>query len=104
MNDITRDHEVFGRFIHFRPKAPEQVFIDVAHHSVGYRVWMEVDVGKILADLEQDFRFFESDHGVAEVEPLENDPCIVGKLGDGVLKILASLGASEVPREYSEVL
>ncbi len=94
-DNIVRSHEVFGCLVHLRPEAPDQVFVDVAHDPVGYYIRMKIDAGKILADLEQDSGLVEPDYGVAEIELLENDSCVVGKLGDVILEILAGFRAPE---------
>lgn len=92
---IRGGHEVFGP-LHSLPPQNAGSGVYRCRSSLGRDLrWMEVDVGKIQADLEQDTRLVGADHGVAKVGLLENDPCVVRKLGDIVLKILACFHASE---------
>ncbi|CAC9253264.1 Uncharacterised protein [Citrobacter werkmanii] len=104
VNDVTRRHEVLGPFIYLGTKAANQVFVDVTHHPIRHHVRVQVDLGKVLANLVQQARFLQPDHRIAKLKLLEDSAGVIRKQGDVVFQIAARLGATVVPREYSEVL
>ena len=104
VNDVTRRHEVLGPFIDLGTKAANQVFVDVTHHPIRHHVRVQVDLGKVLANLVQQARFLQPDHRIAKLKLLEDSAGVIRKQGDVVFQIAARLGATGVPREYSEVL
>lgn len=53
MHHVARRHEVLGAFIDLGAEAADQVLVDVAHRAVRDRRRVQVDLGKVLANLEQ---------------------------------------------------
>ncbi len=96
MNHITRSHKVFRTFIDLSPKAANQVFIQITHFTVMHHVRMQVNAGKVLANLEQHTGFVESNNGIGKIELFKDNAGIIRKMGDIVLKVLARLGASKI--------
>ena len=95
VNDVTRRHEVLGPFIDLGTKAANQVFVDVTHHPIRHHVRVQVDLGKVLANLVQQARFLQPDHRIAKLKLLEDSAGVIRKQGDVVFQIAARLGTTQ---------
>ena len=96
MDYVPRGHEVLSALVDGGAESADEMFVDVAHHSVRDYGRMEVDAREVVADPKEDPGLVQLGNGAGELELLEDRPRVVGELGDVVLKVLARLGGTEV--------
>ena len=96
MHHIARCHEVLSALVHLSAKTANQVFIEVAHHAIWHSVWVQINLGEVLANLVENPSLVQARDCVREIELLKNDSGVVREMRDVVQQVLCCLTAAQV--------